>query len=738
MSTFTQTERLLSLSTPLGDDVLLLTGMRGQEVLSQPFAYQLSVLSERGDITAKDLVGKNVTWSINHTSQEPRLFNGYVSRLAAAGKGLYGLRAYELEVVPWLWFLTRSADTRIHFPDLADKTVKDVLREVFADFPIADFADHNLSDDNHIGDSYPKREYWVQYRETAFNFVSRLMEDAGIFYYWLHHKDKHTMVLCDRRQHYGDCTERFVPFSAGGSRASAQITAWKHEWEARSGQMAHTDYNFEKPKTPLLTETRSIINLPALADYQLFDYPGDYQNKGDGFLRLNVRMEEEETPFHVVRGESNCATFFPGGKFTLSAHELHDEEQKTYVLTRVEHHAIDTTFGNEGESSYRNTFTCIPEKVTFRPRRATPRPVVHGVQTAVVVGPRDDEIYTDPYGRIKVQFHWDRRGHLNEHSSCWLRVATPWAGKHWGMIHIPRIGQEVVVEFLEGDPDRPLVVGSVYNAEQMPPYELPKHKTQSGVKSRSSLQGSAHNFNEIRFEDLKGCEEVIIHAERNMARSVEVDDNLTVGHNSMVNLGTDDNGDPRKDGKLNAIIFGDTSVDITKGDFYFSVIEGRAVTQVEKEVLEEYHNRQVTTVTKEIEIESLEEHIAVKAKKNIDLESTAESIGLKAAKKIVLTVGKSSLAMDADGNIHLKGVNLIVEGSDNVTLKPKVISVEGSESVTVKNKLIQIQGDSEVKIKGGAIHSEADGENTMKGKTILSSATGVNTIVGSTKVDINP
>ena len=683
MSSFTQENRLLSLATPLGADALLLAGFAGREELSRLFSYRLDVLSDRGDVTARDLVGKNVSWCVRHSEREPRHFNGYVSRFSAAGRGLYDLHAYRLEVVPWLWFLTRTTDSRIFFPDVPDKTVKDVLREVFADYPFAEF---NL---DNLGGDYPEHEYWVQYRESAFNFVSRLLEDAGVFYFWVHEEGKHTLLLGDRKSHYRDCPEKHVPFSGGGSRAAAQISRWQHDWECRSGKVAHTDYNFETPKTSLLSGVSTVVDLPDAAGFELFDYPGDHQDKDGGVWRIKRRMEEEEAGFHVVHGDGNCCTFHPGGKFTLTEHD-NAESNKTYALTAVEHRGCDTTYGTEGESSYENKFTAIPDSVVYRPARLTRRPFVQGVQTAVVVGPPTEEIHTDQDGRIKVQFHWDRRGKRDEHSSCWIRVATMAAGGGWGMFHLPRIGQEVIVEFLEGDPSRPLVTGSVYNANQMPPFSLPGAKRTTGMKSHTSPGGGG--FNELSFDDSKGKEKITLHGQYDMSTTILHDDAQAVKNNRTVTV----------NGTLTERIQKDTSITIVEGKLVHDVAANTASYHVQGDLVEVYDANQTTTV-----------------QKTIAMQSAQADVYIEAATKIALVVGKSSLVMDADGNINLTGVNIVLNGSDSVGLDGAKIALSGGSCATMGVGGQSVTCDqSKVAVSGAGVNASAVGIHEITGAVV--------------------
>jgi type VI secretion system secreted protein VgrG len=291
------------------------------------------------------------------------------------------------------------------------------------------------------------------------------------------------------------------------------------------------DYNFETPATNLLTGATTVVKLPANDKYEMYDYPGGYGKKADGDAATKLRMEGEETSFDVVSGAGTCTSFTPGGKFTLKSHDSPSERGKCYVVTKISHSAEDRSYtaGAGSGLCYSNTFACIPDAVTFRPARNTPRPIVQGPQTAVVVGKEGEEVNVDKYGRVKVQFYWDRQGKKDENSSCWVRVAEGWAGKSWGTMFLPRIGQEVVVDFLDGDPDRPIVTGRAYNAERMPPYELPKNQTRSTIKSRSCKDGGAAHFNELRFEDRKGSEQVFLHAERDMDRRVKNDSREFVG-----------------------------------------------------------------------------------------------------------------------------------------------------------------------------------------------------------------
>ena len=528
---YTQQNRLISLETPLGEDVLLLQSFTGSEGISRLFRFQLDLLSEKNSIAFDSIIGQKVTLRVNLFDGSDRYFNGYVSRFAQSGSDAR-FTHYQMEVVPWLWFLTRNADCRI----FQNKTIPQIIQQVFQD---RGFTDFNLS----LTGSYEQREYCVQYRETDFNFVCRLMEQYGIFYFFKHSQGQHTLVLADNSSAYNPCPNQSIAhYSMAPNELDSEdvITGWHIEQELRTGKYSLTDYNFETPSTSLLSSEPTVVEVGGNSKYEFYDYPGDHltQSQGSGVAKL--RMQEEEASHLIISGSSQCRAFTTGFKFDLEDH-YRDDMNGSYVLTEVQHVASTGGTYNLDDSAaaehYSNHFTCIKADIPFRPPRITPKPFVQGPQTALVVGAKGEEIYVDQYGRIKVQFYWDRLGKKNENSSCWIRVSQPWAGGSWGGVWIPRMGQEVIVSFLEGDPDRPIVTGRVYNAEQMPPYSLPDHKTVSTFMSRSTKGGGSANFNEIRFEDKKGQEQIFINAERDKDERVEVDSREFIGSNRHLAVG---------------------------------------------------------------------------------------------------------------------------------------------------------------------------------------------------------
>ena len=456
---YTQANRLLSITTPLGKDALLLQALSGHEGTSRPFTFDLELLAPNNpSVDLGSIVGQNVTITIQLPDGSPRYINGYVSRFAQGATDDRYFTHYTARVVPWVWFLVRHADCRI----FQNKTAPDIISDVFGLFSFAKFRQS-------LTGTYPELEYCVQYRETAFNFVSRLMEQFGIFYYFDHSTEgQHTLVMCDSNA--GLPVAPGSPLSydtlVGGLDDPEAVSNWHIEQELETGKYSVTDYNFTTPSTSLLAGDPTMVSVPPNQSLEIFDYPGPHTTLEEGTTVARVRMEEEEVGCMVATGSSNCRGLMPGYTFELQNHYRSDQNA-TYLITELQHVASQgNTYisGGQETASYSNNFTCIPTSRPYRPASVTRKPFVQGPQPALVVGKSGEEIWTDSYGRVKVQFYWDRIGTDDENSSCWIRVSSPWAGQNWGAISLPRIGQEVIVDFLEGDPDRPIIMGRVYNA----------------------------------------------------------------------------------------------------------------------------------------------------------------------------------------------------------------------------------------------------------------------------------
>src|SRR3954467_15647957 len=460
--------RVMEVTTPLGEDVLLFHGMHAREEMGRLGECQLDLLSPTKEkaINLDEILGKNVTVKLGLPDDSTRFFNGYVTRFAQGSS--YGrYTRYYATVRPWLWFLTRTTDCRI----FQEMTVPDIVKLVFDDHPAADFQFE-------LTGAYRKWTYCVQYRETDFNFVSRLLEEEGISYYIKHADGHNTVVLTDSTgKHSPTPGYETIPFVAPEEVVRPElehISSWDFTREIQPGVYVHDDYDLERPSVELKTN-KPLPRGYSPSDYEVYDYPGMYVQKSDGEQYASVRIDELGTQFESARAATNARGLTVGALLNLEHHKR-DDQNREYLIVGA---SYDLSFENyeslpeAGGIGYQCAFVAMPSAQQFRPKRITPKPFVQGPQTAVVVGPGGEEIYTDKYGRVKVQFHWDRGGKKEEDSSCWIRVSRPWAGKGWGTISNPRIGQEVIVDFLEGDPDQPIITGRVYNAEQMPPYDLP-------------------------------------------------------------------------------------------------------------------------------------------------------------------------------------------------------------------------------------------------------------------------
>jgi type VI secretion system secreted protein VgrG len=713
---YTQDNRLIAIDTPLGTDVLLLQGFTGHEGISQLFSFDLDLLSENSSIAFNEIVGQKVTLTVTLADGGSRYINGFVSRFAQSG-GDERFTYYRAEVVPWLWFLTRTTDCRI----FQRMTVPDIITKIFRDLGFSDF---KLM----LQGSFEPRDYCVQYRETDFNFVSRLMEEYGILYFFEHDEAKHTLVLANSPSAHKPCPEQpeaRCNFAPGALLDEDTVTAWQMEQELRPGKYALTDFNFETPSTSLAVNVGTTVNGGSNGKYEIYDFPGEYLKKAQGEQLVKIRMEEEEAPHTVVSGASTCRAFTPGYRFDLTGHYSQPMD-RSYVLTEVQHVAsVGESYSEAGADvgeSYSNHFTCIPHDVPFRPARVTPKPTVQGPQTAIVVGRSGEEIYTDKYGRVKVQFHWDREGKRDENSSCWVRVSHPWAGKGWGAVAIPRIGQEVIVDFLEGDPDQPIITGRVYNAEQMPPYGLPAGGVVSGLKSNSTKGGGG--YNELIMDDTKGNELIRVHGQYDMDSTIEHDLREHVLHDRSRDVTNNE-----------TFTIGNDQTETIGGNQTLSVAKNRTRTVTQNEIvtvaLTRTHSvgineaitvgaaQEVTVGTMRIVTVGINQDVNIGSNLSESIGSDhQESVGdnrtTSIGKDDTLKVGENrNTSVGKDDSLNV-GKNFVIDAGDQVVIKT------GQASITMKKDgTITIQG-KDITIKGsGKINVDASNNIIMKGQKIL-------------------
>jgi type VI secretion system secreted protein VgrG len=707
-------DRQMEITTPLAQDVLLFHRLQAWSELSRPFEFQLTLLSTQQDIKFDDVLGKQVSVKLLLPKSKYRYFSGYVARFAQSGMvGRY--YRYTATVRPWLWFLTRTADCRI----FQDMTVPDIIKKIFADHPSADF-EFNPST------SYRQWTYCVQYRETDFNFVSRLMEQEGIYYYFQHTNGKNILMLADSISAHnafdGYADVIFHEVESGGASREA-VNGWTMEKEVQPIMYALQDFDFKKPKNSLLG-VASVTREYGAATFEMFDYPGEYVEESEGDRLADVRLKEIQAQYEVLEGQGNVRGLSTGCTFKLKKHPRPDQNRE-YLITSVALSADGGPFGSSGGGAgadgehFSCSFTCIDKTYQFRTARLTPKPIIQGPQTAIVVGPSGEEIYTDKYARVKVLFHWDRYSKADEKSSCWVRVSQGLAGKGWGQISNPRIGQEVIIEFLEGDPDRPIITGRVYNGEAMPPYPLPAHQTVSAIKSNSSKGGAG--FNEIRLEDKKGDEQIFMHGEKNLDIRIKNDAFETIGNDRHLVV-TKDQIEHVKNNR------GET----VDADHTEKIGKDRHLTVVGKEATE-IGGSQSLTVKGDV-IEVFKANHSEQTTGNYYLK--AENIVIEAATNITINVGSSFIAIEA-GGIKLKTPgDIVLEAGKNIEQKADMkfkaeatltaelkanlkTTIDGGLKVAVEAIKVAVESKAGMELKAGStLDLKADGVNTIKGATV--------------------
>ena len=532
--------------SPLGEQ-LEFRSMEGTEQLSRLFEFRVRLLSDSPSISAKSLLGKDMSIEIDLTTEDAgsgkRFISGQVTQFTYIGRD-GDFSAYQAVLRPWLWHATRRSDFKI----FQFKKAPDIIKEVLGKY--------GFSIEDKLMGNYREWTYMVQYGESDFNFVSRLMEEEGIFYFFSHSNGSHKLVLADDIGSVsplpnGPTTIAYYPNSRAAHVHSEDfVDGWVYAEDIASGNFEADDYDFEKPQTDLTTRQQQPAGHSEDSREQ-YEWPGGYTEHGDGENYARIRIEQQKAQREIAQGEGNARNIAPGYLFTLSKYPRQDQN-KEYLIESAHYRFEENVRRSDGAggsgaakrggidsgTTYRISFAVVPKSTAYRSQRVTPKPHTTGPQTAVVTGPAGEEIYTDEYGRVKVQFHWDRYGQHNENSSCWIRVSQTWAGANYGSMHIPRIGQEVIVDFLNGDPDYPIITGRVYNAMQTVPWDLPANKTMSGIKTHSSKGGASGDglkngpgdANVLRFEDKAGQEQLWLHAQKDQLTEVEHDEDKWVGN----------------------------------------------------------------------------------------------------------------------------------------------------------------------------------------------------------------
>ncbi len=684
----TQATRQVSVTTPAGADVLLFDRMTGTEQLGRLPEYRVQMLSSRPDVKIADVLGKPLGVHVLQADGSKRHFHGIVTRFASQGwQG--GFSRYEATVHPWLWLLTRASNCRI----FQDKSVVDIVKAVCQDPSYGGVV--NL-DVNALSGTYEALTYCVQYRETDFHFVCRLLEEAGIYYYFKHEQDKHTMVLADSYGAHATLPGYgTVEFSGEEGRRIVDqeaVYGWEANGEIQASSYVLNDFDFEKASSStsggLLVKSNIAAAFGQQA-YEQYDYPGNYTAAANGTSLARGRMESLHGQCEEIVGHGNVRGLSPGGLFKL-AHHPRDDQNREFLVTAAEYVITGDGYATGGGEpmDFQCRFKAVGKEHNYRPQRIHRKPFVQGPQTAMVVGKSGEEIWTDKYGRIKVQFHWDRDGKDDEKSSCWVRVQQSWAGKGWGSIFIPRIGMEVVVSFLEGDPDRPLVTGCVYNGDAMPPYALPGEQTKSTVKTNVSKGGGG--FNELRFEDKKDSEEIFIQAEKDFNRVVKNNDTLKVGFekkdkgDQTIQIKNDRSLDVGHDHKEHVVNDHTVAIDHDQS----VTVKNNQTVGVDKDRKLTVGGDQATAITGShtVKVDGSQKTTVTGDIKT----SSSATIVIEATSSIELKVGGSSIKIEP-AKITVKSPEVLVQADANATVKAgAMMTVKSGAVMTIEGALVKI------------------------------------------------
>lgn len=701
--------RQVELKTPLPDDTLRLKHFRGREELGRPFQYDLELVSRDHNIQFSKLIGETVEARL-YVRGKWRIFTGIVNRFSQTSSGQdKNLAFYRATLVPTLWLLTRGSDCRIFLPHMFDNNAMSadgIIKMVLGEFGVEFNADG-------LSATYPKREYCVQYRETHFNFISRLMEEEGIYYFFTHKDGKHVMHLADSRAaHNPNDGFAEIPYrqASGGTPMAESITDCSLHQEIQPGTCVLSDYDFTVPKKDLVVPADATADWGhAKQRHAVYDFPGGYESREFGEHYARVRIDELQAQVETLRAETDARGVEVGRTFKLKSHPrapLNREYLITSATYRIDAEQLESGGGGGPDDAiFRCAFAAMSVDVPFRPARLTPRPVIRGPQTAIVVGKKGDEIHTDEYGRVKVHFHWDRWQDYDEKCGIFIRVAQEWAGKNWGAIFTPRVQQEVVVDFLEGDPDRPLITGRVYNGDHKPPYELPTHATRSTIKTNSS-KGS-EGFNELRFEDKKGEEQIFIHAEKNKDERVKNNSMEWIGNDRHLIVKRDQVEQVERD-----------RAETIKRDHIEKIERDHSLLIKGKEAIEVTGSRSLKVTGALIE-EFKDNHSEVTTK---DHYIKADNICIEALTNITIKVGQTSIALESDGiKISTQG-KIEVESLDKTEFKTKAgdFKVESMMNTSIKGTLqLNLEGTVQAEMKGTMATVKGDAMTTVKGGIVM-------------------
>jgi type VI secretion system secreted protein VgrG len=643
------TRRLLALTTVLGPDVLSPVGFHADEQISAPFSLSVQAVSQSASVDPDALLFNPACLTVTQ-NDTPRYFHGMVRAVTATGTPIRGMYNYTLSIVPRLWFMAQTEDCRV----FQQQTVGDILTTLCSESGQA----LQLK----IFGCLPTLEYVTQYNESDLLFATRLMEQAGLFYFFTCTDSDHTLVVTDNNQGF--------PASPKPTRAVVHVgnnfdtlCDWRQLRATAAGSLQLMDYDPANPSPLPDATTATTLPTAGAAKRDVMRWPALTVDPGTVTARTKFGIEAAEAEVSLTDAAGSDTTMTAGARFTLLRDPFTGTESVDYIVRAVAHHGTDDTWvAGAGESQYTNSITVFPASVTWRQRLTAQRPQMAGIFGGIVLGDQGEEIHADSMGRIKVQLFWDRRQDTVADKGVWVRVIQPWAGNNWGWQHLPRVGTEVAVAFMDGDPDRPVVVGGFYNANMATPFAVPDEQTKSGFRSRSSLNGGTSNFSEFSIDDKKGNELVYLHAEKDMTREVENNDSLTVSNTQTITIAK---------GRAETVSDGGDTISVTGGR--------NTTIQTKGETLTVAGGRTTT-------IQDSGDALTVQSG-DLTISVSSGAASVEAMQSITLTVGSNSITIDPSG----------------VTIKGTMVQIQGQAMVQVTGPMVQVNADGMAILKGGIV-----------------------------------
>lgn len=679
MAAWVRDSAMMSMTSPLGADALIPTKLVAEEAISHPFRFDITAVSQIGVFDPNSLLNMPVCVTLQAASGATvtpvRYFHGIVQQVRPDGilRGATAVdefQLYALTVVPRLWFLGQTEDCRVY----QAKSAQDILSAMFNDA--------GLTDVSFVVSGAATRPYTVQFNESDFAFAHRLMEQEGWFYFFDHTASKHTLTITDKSSTFQDIPDATLHFAVNQTDTGG-IMAWKPPVRTVTGSFAHGDYDPENPGTKLYNQQTTVLTAGGAAARDVYHWPALTPTSSVVEDRAKFSMEAAEAATSLYNGASHFGALVPGGKFTLSNTPASPDDG-SFAVRSVHHEIEDNSWiSNEGQATYQNRFEAFKASLQWRQPFATPRPRMEGVHSALVMGPQSnagsdikmqsgEEIYTDDLARVKVRFYWDWRAEATGGDSVWARVIQPWAGNGWGTQFIPRVGTEVAVAFVDGDPDRPIVIGGLYNGVSSPIYSK-SDATKSGIRTRSSLKGDTSKFNELTFDDKADSELIFIHAQKDLTTEVEHDESLTVDNCRVVLVKADETITVQ--GKQTITVTKDHTFEVTQGNYQATIDQGNSTFTVSTG----NHSSKISTGNHDLQV----------SLGNITVKAGVGSISLEAMQSITLKVGQNTLTIDQTG-VTIKGMMTSVQAQTQAELKGLMTSVSGSAMLTLKGGITMI------------------------------------------------